>query len=119
MSRRSSSRLVYSSGMGRVCPHCGRAQARCVCRESPRAARGDGVVRIRREKKGRKGKTVTVISGLPLPREALRDLASELKRLCGSGGSAGDGAIEIQGDHREPLRRALEERGFEVVLAGG
>ncbi len=118
MSRRDDSRLVYSSRRGRVCPHCGMAQAKCVCRSSPRAPRGDGVVRVRRETKGRKGKTVTTISGVPLPSDELRQLATELKRLCGSGGSATEGVIEIQGDHRDALVPELESRGYTVRRAG-
>ena len=119
MSRRDGSRLVYSSAQGRVCPHCGLPQPRCVCRKSPRAPRGDGVVGVRRETKGRKGKTVTTISGVPLPEEGLRALAGDLKRRCGSGGSVVDGVIEIQGDHRDSLLSELESRGYTVKLAGG
>jgi translation initiation factor 1 len=77
------------------------------------------VVRVRREVKGRRGKTVTTISGVPLPSDALRSLATELKRRCGTGGSAKDGVIEIQGDHREVLVAELEARGYTVKLAGG
>ena len=117
--RGGNSRLVYSSAGGRVCPHCGLAQAKCVCRKSPRAAQGDGVVRVRRESKGRRGKTVTTVTGVPLPESELRALASELKRLCGTGGSAKDGVIEIQGDHREELCAELESRGYSVKRAGG
>ena len=85
----------------------------------PRAPRGDGIVRIRREVKGRKGKGVTTISGLPLPSDALRELAGELKRLCSSGGSVKSGVIEIQGDHRDAVEEVLEARGYSVVRAGG
>jgi len=119
MPKRSGDGLVYSSGSGRTCPHCERPIARCACRKSPRADRGDGIVRIRREVKGRRGKTVTTISGLPLPEDELRSLAGELKRSCGTGGSAKDGVIEIQGDHREALAEALRGRGYTVKLAGG
>ena len=94
-------------------------EKRCVCRASPRAPRGDGVVRVRRETQGRHGKTVTTISGVPLPEEELRELASELKRRCGTGGSAKDGVIEIQGDHRDLLVGELEARGWQVKRAGG
>ncbi len=111
--------LVYSSGSGRTCPHCGRAVADCVCRKNPRAQRGDGIVRVRREVKGRRGKTVTTISGIPLPEDELRALAGELKGHCGTGGSAKSGVIEIQGDHRDTLVESLRERGYSVVLAGG
>jgi translation initiation factor 1 len=112
-------RLVYATGKGRTCPHCGRPQADCACRASPRAPRGDGVVRLRREVQGRRGKTVTTISGVPLGADGLSALAGELKRRCGPGGSAKDGVIEIQGDHRDVLRAELEARGYTVKLAGG
>jgi len=103
-------RLVYSTARGRVAPDPA---------TPPRAARGDGVVRVRREVKGRRGKTVTTISGVPLASDALRDLSGELKRRCGTGGSAKDGVIEIQGDHRDTLLAELEARGYTVKLAGG
>jgi len=77
------------------------------------------VVRVRREVQGRHGKTVTTISGVPLSQEALRALASQLKRRCGTGGSAKEGVIEIQGDHRELLVAELTARGYVVKLAGG
>jgi translation initiation factor 1 len=94
-------------------------------RRSPEAKRGapalpaDGVARVRRETAGRHGKTVTAVHGLRLGEAALRELASELKRLCGSGGSAKDGAIEIQGEHVEKVIEALVERGFQAKRAGG
>ena len=103
-------RVVYSSARGRV---------RADPATSPRAPRGDGIVRVRREVKGRRGKTVTTVSGVPLASDALRELAAELKRRCGSGGSAKDGVIEIQGDHRDTLVAELEDRGYTVKLAGG
>jgi translation initiation factor 1 len=86
---------------------------------SPRAPRGDGIVRVRRETQGRGGKTVTSVSGVGLAEDALRELAGELKRLCGSGGTVKDYVIEIQGDHRDKLVAALEQRGYTVKLAGG
>jgi translation initiation factor 1 len=76
-------------------------------------------VRVRREVKGRRGKSVTTVSGIPLAAEGLRLLAGELKRRCGSGGSAKQGVIEIQGDHRDTLIAELEARGYEVRRAGG
>ena len=76
-------------------------------------------MRVRREVKGRRGKTVTTITGLPLAADALRELAGELKRRCGSGGTARDDGIEIQGDHRETLVLELRSRGYEVVRADG
>lgn len=119
MRRRDDSRTVYSTTAGRVCPNCRRPTRECACRASPRAPRGDGVVRVRREVAGRRGRTVTTISGVSLDSDALRDLASDLKRHCGSGGSTKDGTIEIQGDHRDAVVAALRERGFDVKLAGG
>jgi translation initiation factor 1 len=119
MSRRDGSRLVYSSERGRVCPECGRPQAKCLCRERAHVPRGDGVVRVQRERKGRRGKTVTTVTGVPLPPDELRELAAELKRRCGTGGSAKDGVIEIQGDHGDALTEALQSRGYSIKRAGG
>lgn len=77
----------------------------------------DGVVRLSREKGGRGGKTVTVVRGLPAA--DLEAQAADLKRLCGAGGTLRDGAIEIQGDHRERIADRLRGRGYQVKLAGG
>lgn len=76
-------------------------------------------MRVRREVKGRRGKAVTTLSGIPLPSDELKQLASELKRLCGTGGGAKDGVIEIQGEHRELLSSELTRRGYTVKQAGG
>ena len=81
--------------------------------------RGDGTVRVSRETKGRKGKGVTLISGVPLGAEALAALTKELKQRCGSGGTVKDGMIEIQGDHRDRLLGELQSRGYRVKMAGG
>jgi len=120
---RDDSRLVYSTERGGVCSACGRPHARCRCsprrRAAPPPAAGDGIARVRRETKGRRGKAVTTIAGLPLAEPELRELAGELKRHCGSGGSAKDGAIEIQGDHRDAVVAFLEGRGYPVKRAGG
>ncbi len=116
---------VYSSQHGRMCPHCGLSAKRCVCRANPRGAAAaapeitDGVVRLRREKKGRSGKVVTTATGIPLPAAELRDLAKQLRRRCGSGGTVKQGVVEIQGDHLETLLALLEEHGYRVVHAGG
>ncbi|MCE8014304.1 translation initiation factor Sui1 [Halomonas daqingensis] len=114
--------LVYSTEHGDMCPGCRQPQADCRCSElaeQERLAALDGVVRIRRETSGRKGKGVTTISGIPLPAAELKTLAKTLKKRCGTGGSLQDGIIEIQGDHRELLKAELERRGFTVKLAGG
>jgi translation initiation factor 1 len=86
---------------------------------NPRAPRGDGIVRVRRETQGRGGKTVTSASGFGLAEDELRELAGELKRLCGTGGTVKDYVIEIQGDHRDKIVAALQARGYTVKLAGG
>jgi len=114
MSRRpgGGDRLVYSSEQGRTVPK----NPRSAPRDAPA---GDGTVRVRREIKGRRGKTVTTVRGVPLPGAQLKELAAELKRACGSGGALKDGVIEIQGDHCDALTADLETRGFRVKRAGG
>lgn len=115
------SRPVYSTSQGRLCPACGAAQADCRCKALQRQAvpAGDGIVRISRETKGRKGKGVTLVSGLPLDADALKKMATALKQLCGTGGTLKDGVIEIQGDHRVKLQARLQQEGYKVKLAGG
>lgn len=113
------SRLVYSTASGRTCSECGLPVEKCKGHKSPPKPSGDGTVRLRREVKGRKGKTVTTISGVMLEMEELVELAAELKRQCGAGGSLKDGVIVIQGDHREKLLAVLQKKGFRVKLAGG
>ncbi len=115
--------IVYSTGMGRVCPGCLRPVAECVCKtakaaEARNVARG-GAVRVGRETQGRKGKGVTVISGLPLGSDELDQLATQLKKRCGSGGTVRDGLIEIQGDHRDVLVAELIRLGWAAKRAGG
>jgi translation initiation factor 1 len=113
------STLVYSSDAGRICPGCGKPVAKCECRKGRASASADGIVRVRRETKGRGGKTVTVVAGVPLDEEGVKSLAGELKRRCGTGGTVKDGLIEIQGDHAATLIPELEKRGFRVKRAGG
>jgi translation initiation factor 1 len=122
--KRDADATVYSSERGRMCPHCGLTVKRCVCRKNPRGSAepipdGDGIVRVRREKKGRKGKTVTTLTGIPLPANDLEDLAKALKQRCGTGGTVKDGVIEIQGDHCDVLITELQAREFVVKRAGG
>lgn len=111
--------LVYSTELGRTCPGCQRAITDCRCAQQTPAVSGDGIVRVSRETKGRKGKGVTLISGVPLAGEALSQLAKKLKARCGSGGTVKDGIIEIQGDHRDALIPVLEANGWKVKRAGG
>ena len=80
---------------------------------------GDGVVRVSRETKGRKGKGVTLITGLPLDLKGLQKLAKQLKRRCGAGGTVKEGVIEIQGEHRDLLVAELKKQGFVVKRSGG
>ena len=80
---------------------------------------GGGRVKVRRETSGRRGKTVTTVSNVPLGDDGLRDLAGKLKKRCGVGGSAKAGVIELQGDHRETVMEVLKAEGFDAVLAGG
>jgi len=77
------------------------------------------VVRVSRETKGRKGKGVTVVTGLPLAATALDELATRLKKRCGSGGTVREGVIEIQGDHRDALVTELTKLGYTVKRSGG
>lgn len=126
-------RLVYSSGVGRMCPDCGRAAAECRCsasqkrptkksaqsRPAPQEAPRDGVVRVRLETKGRKGKGVTVITGVPSSGDELTALATQLKRKCGTGGTVKDGTIEIQGDFCALVITELTQRGWTIKRAGG
>lgn len=115
----SNSRTVYSTEQGKMCPACGHALAACVCRQQATIPTGDGIVRVRRETKGRKGKGVTLITGVPLGPDALQQLATQLKQLCGAGGTLKDGVIELQGDHRDRVVEALGQRGYTVKRAGG
>jgi len=116
-----SGRLVYSTDSGRICPDCHNPVAACRCQQQRRqqSKPGDGIVRLRRETKGRKGKGVTLVDGLPLSADELAKLAKVLKNRCGSGGTVKDGIIEIQGDHRATLQSFLQEAGYQVKLAGG
>ena len=113
--------LVYSTDHGRMCPRCERPVDACVCGTSAAGPTAPGAqrVRVRRETKGRKGKTVTVVEGLALDPFTLADLAKDLKQRCGSGGTAKDDRIEIQGDHVDTIVQTLTARGFDARRAGG
>lgn len=118
-SKNSGSRLVYSTDGGRLCPQCLRPVTACVCGKDKPAATGDGIVRLHRETKGRGGKAVTIIKGLPLAGDALKTLAKQLKKKCGVGGSLKGENVEIQGDQRELLKAELEKLGYTVKISGG
>ena len=117
------SRLVYSTEQGRICPRCGQPAQKCKCGRRKKTISqkptGDGVLRIRREVKGRKGKGVTTISGFDLDAGELKEMAARFKRLCGSGGSVKGGIVIIQGDHRNVLVDALARLGYKAKIAGG
>ncbi|MDB5732224.1 MAG: yciH [Variovorax sp.] len=114
------SRLVYSTDSGRICPECGQPAAACVCKKQRGALPAtDGIVRVSHETKGRKGKGVTVVRGVALDATALAQLGKQLKAACGTGGTTKDGVIEIQGDHRDAVIAALQQRGLTVRRAGG
>lgn len=102
-----------------MCPACRQPIAQCICKRPSAAPPGDGVVRVSRQTGGRGGKTVTVVQGLALEPAALAELAKRLKTACGSGGTAKDGVIEIQGDHCERVIERLKQDGWAVKRAGG
>ena len=101
--------LVYSTETGRIKPE----------EEKVQRPKGDGIVRIQKETKGRKGKGVSVVTGLDLDDAPLKLMAAELKKVCGCGGSVKDGNIEIQGDAREKIKAHLEKKGYKVKFVGG
>lgn len=101
--------LVYSTETGRIKEE----------KQKPVRPKGDGIVRIQKQTKGRKGKGVSIITGLDLEDAALKLLAAELKKVCGCGGAVKDGDIEIQGDAREKIKTVLEKKGYTVKLSGG
>ena len=111
-------RLVYASQRGRVCPQCGWPASDCRC-SSQRPAENEPVparivFKLRTEKTGRGGKTVTVIDGLPRNASFAAALAQELKRGCGTGGALRDGALELQGDLSDRVREFLTRKGYLV-----
>jgi translation initiation factor 1 len=118
-----SSRLVYSTETGKNYISCQKPVSKCTCKKKKSKSlthiKIDGTIRVQREVKGRKGKTVTTVSGFQLDDDELKDLATQLKRRCGTGGSLKDGVILIQGDHRETLVTELKTRGFKTKIAGG
>jgi len=116
-----SSGLVYSTDGGRMCPACRKPLAQCLCKGQRAAVPvGDGMVRVSRESKGRGGKTVTLVRGLPLDAAALAALGKRLRSACGTGGTAKDGVLEVQGDHAERVVELLKAEGYaNVKRAGG
>lgn len=117
------SRLVYSTESGKICPTCQRPASGCICKQpkskSNARVKIDGIIRVQREVKGRKGKTVTTVYGFEIDGSELKELATRLKRRCGTGGTVKAGVIIIQGDHRQTVVTELQNNGFKVKIAGG
>lgn len=103
------SQMVYSTDQGRISPE----------QEAEEVPEGDGIVRLRRETKGRKGKGVTLVTGLALPQNELKQMAKKLKQQCGVGGSVKEYVIELQGDQRDIIEKWLTKQGYRVKQAGG
>jgi translation initiation factor 1 len=113
-------RLVYSTESSGLCLTCGKQPAKCKCENKKNnLPKGDGNVRVTRSTKGRKGKGVSLISGLPLEEVGLKELAKKLKQKCGTGGTVKNGVVEIQGDCRDLLVEELNKLGFNAKKAGG
>jgi translation initiation factor 1 len=117
-SKLSSGGLVYSTDTGRMCPDCRQPVAQCICGQKP-LPKTDGIVRVSRETKGRAGKGVTLVKGVPLDLAGLTALGKQLKAACGSGGTVKDGVIEVQGDHCDAVIGLLQKQGYTVKRAGG
>ena len=112
--------LVYSTDAGRMCPACRQPVAACTCRATAVARpAGDGRVRVSCETKGRGGKAVTLVRGLPLDAAALDALGKRLRTACGSGGTAKDGVLEIQGNHVDGVLALLQAEGHRAMRTGG
>jgi translation initiation factor 1 len=111
--------IVFSTEHGRMCPGCDKPTDQCVCSQNAQVYTGDGIVRVGRQTKGRKGKGVTVITGVPLVGDQLKKLATHLKQKCGCGGTVKDGTIEIQGDKRDTVIELLKSKGYAAKRSGG
>ena len=113
------SRLVYSTDAGRMCPDCRQPTAACVCKKASARPASSGVIRVSRQTKGRGGKTVTRVEGVPLGDDALAQLGKQLRTACGSGGTVKGGVIEVQGDHCDKVIDALKQEGYAPKRSGG
>jgi translation initiation factor 1 len=112
-------RIIYSTGVGSLCPNCRRPVRECVCPKGVPGAAKPTTVRVGREVKGRAGKGVTTVTGLPMSPSDIDSLATRLKKRCGSGGTVRDGIIEIQGDHRDSIVAELIKLGWPAKKSGG
>jgi translation initiation factor 1 len=102
-----------------MCPACRQPLGHCACSKQQAAPAGNGIIRVGRETKGRKGAGVTIIRGVPLAGTELAELAAQLKRQCGAGGTVHQGTIEIQGDHRDRVIQVLGRPGWTIKRVGG
>lgn len=116
MADRGNAGIVYSTGTGRICPGCGWPERDCKCshKTATESVPNRVVAKLRLEKKGRGGKTVTVVYDLPRNSAFLKELSQELKRTCGTGGAVSDNTVELQGDQRERVRPVLLKKGWTV-----
>jgi translation initiation factor 1 len=112
-------RVSRDAGVSSLCPNCRRAARECVCPKGAPGAASVRAVRVGRETKGRAGKGVTTVTGLPLPKSDIEALAAEFKKRCGSGGTVRNGVIEIQGDHRDTIVAELAKLGWPAKRSGG
>lgn len=112
------SRSVYSTELGRLCPKCESPVDKCVCSQDATIYENDGFVRLQLETKGRKGKGVTLVEGIPGKEKDIKAIAKKLKQKLSTGGAVKNGVIEIQGDLREKLKTELESQGFKIKISG-
>jgi translation initiation factor 1 len=119
MIKKSEAGLVFSTDHGKMCSECNKPVANCSCKQDAQVFSGDGIVRVGRETKGRKGKGVTLITGYNGSESDLKKLCKELKARCGCGGAVKNHIIEIQGDHRDTIVEELEKKGLTVKRSGG
>lgn len=117
--------LVYSTEYGKICPECKKPESECKCRKKKKKPSdevniiNDGIIRLLKQTKGRKGKGVTLVSGFDKSDDELKKIAKILKQKSGSGGTVKNQIIEIQTDNREVLKKELESMGFKVKISGG
>jgi len=113
------SRSVYSTDGGSLCSGCGKPSNSCICKTGNLNSESDGIIRLSRQTKGRKGKGVTLVTGFQGTEEELKTLGKHLRQICGTGGTVKNGVIEIQGDLRHKIQQELLGAGYSVKLAGG
>ncbi len=113
------SNVIYSSERGSLCPKCGKPVADCMCKKNAYSPNPDGIVRVRREVSGRKGKGVIAIRDVPGTLDDVKTLAKKLKTHLGVGGSVKDGRIEIQGEKLDQVLAFLKKEGYTVKKTGG